>query len=889
MEHNKEYLAFISYKRADEDWAKWLAHELEHYHFPLTLNGRDDLPKDLRPIFRDIDELSAGNLPRQIHQALEKSKNLIVICSPRSANSPWVNKEVEEFISMGKLDRIFPFIIEGIPNAKNEEDECLPKAIRELKDDNERLGANVSEYKDGPLRLCIDCPLPKGSNKKQGNINDKGRDAAVVKIVAGMFGLSFDTLWQRYEREKAEEEKKIREHRDSLLRAQSRFTSKTVLELSQLGDNHLARRLCLEIVPASEHPDYPYTPEAESALRATMKDNVFTFGGHLKYKEIFTVQFSPDGKSVVSASKDNTVKIWDVNTGRCRLTITGKSDFHTSASYSPDGKYLALASRDNFIHIVDSLTGNEVKLLDGQSFIVESIVFSPNGQRLASVSRDDILQVWDVEKGKSIFTLNNAYAIFSPQYNSNRLNSSIFSPDGKYILIPSDESLHMWDIDNKISQVINDFDGKIKNVSFSPNGSYIMAICNNNTIYIWDAQTMKRIHAYTENGHTIRTVLFAQNESSIYIHSDSDFSQDFYSWDIKTEQKTEYGNLLFPVQSMHFSDDKIIVAGSVGEKLFVKEFFQKKSYKLFSDCCTGINTMKYYNNGNKIIVCSADKSCILNSTSGECILNIEGAGAFSIEIDPSETKAFLIKDKRLQIWDIQSRQCLRSFNGHEFLSDNPIAMSKNGKRIATTCGNSFYIWNVYSINKIKCAKTLVCGYGGADCVCFSPDGNMLAVAVCTNNYICIWDINKEAIVQEMKGHTSHIISITYSSDGKLIVATSYDGSIRIWNTETGICKQIIDCSAKYAEFSHDNSKILSITEGVRASIWDVETGMKIQDIDTPVDNAVFSPDGQSIAITTDNTILIYPFISFRKLIDQAYERYKEFLLTPEERKKYYLG
>lgn len=63
--------------------------------------------------------------------------------------------------------------------------------------------------------------------------------------------------------------------------------------------------------------------------------------------------------------------------------------------------------------------------------------------------------------------------------------------------------------------------------------------------------------------------------------------------------------------------------------------------------------------------------------------------------------------------------------------------------------------------------------------------------------------------------------------------------------------------------------------------------MKIQDIDTLVDNAVFSPDGQSIAITVGD-IHIYPIKPFDKLIEQAYERYKDYLLTPEERKKYYL-
>ena len=91
MTQEKEYFAFISYKREDEKWAKWLANELEHYHLPTTLNGKE-LPKNLRPIFRDVDELSAGNLPEQIYHALSISKNLIVVCSPRSAKSEWVNK-----------------------------------------------------------------------------------------------------------------------------------------------------------------------------------------------------------------------------------------------------------------------------------------------------------------------------------------------------------------------------------------------------------------------------------------------------------------------------------------------------------------------------------------------------------------------------------------------------------------------------------------------------------------------------------------------------------------------------------------------------------------------------------------------------------------------------
>ena len=190
MEQNKEYYAFISYKSEDAEWAIWLQHELEHYHLPTSFNGNDDVRQELRPVFRDIDELSAGNLPDQIKRALVNSQNLIVVCSPQAAKSPWVNQEVETFISLGKTECIFPFIVEGTSPS-----EFFPPALLNLPKNKERLGGDVSK---------------------------NGRDAAFVKVVAGMIGVGFDSLWNRYEKEKAEEERKVREQRDNLFKVQSR-------------------------------------------------------------------------------------------------------------------------------------------------------------------------------------------------------------------------------------------------------------------------------------------------------------------------------------------------------------------------------------------------------------------------------------------------------------------------------------------------------------------------------------------------------------------------------------------------------------------------------------------------------------------------------------------
>ena len=172
----KKYFAFISYKREDEKWAKWLQHELEHYRLPLNVRKADaSLPKEIRPVFKDTSELAAGVLANEIHDALENSKYLIVVCSPRSSKSEWVGKEVQTFIDMGRSEYIIPFIIAGKAFSDNPDEECFPLSLREMPKESELLGVNI---------------------------NEMGREAAVVKVVARMFGLQFDTLWQRREREK---------------------------------------------------------------------------------------------------------------------------------------------------------------------------------------------------------------------------------------------------------------------------------------------------------------------------------------------------------------------------------------------------------------------------------------------------------------------------------------------------------------------------------------------------------------------------------------------------------------------------------------------------------------------------------------------------------------
>ncbi|MBQ8256754.1 MAG: toll/interleukin-1 receptor domain-containing protein [Bacteroidaceae bacterium] len=170
----KKYYAFISYSSQDEKWAKWLHTSLEHYNLPTALCKQNPaIPKCVRPVFWYKHDLSGTTLSESLVRELNNSLYLIVICSPSSARSPWVNDEVKAFIAQGKSDKIIPFIVDGEPHSPNAENECFPPALLSLPREKEIRGINVRE---------------------------QGKSHALVDVIATMFGISFDTLWQRHRR-----------------------------------------------------------------------------------------------------------------------------------------------------------------------------------------------------------------------------------------------------------------------------------------------------------------------------------------------------------------------------------------------------------------------------------------------------------------------------------------------------------------------------------------------------------------------------------------------------------------------------------------------------------------------------------------------------------------
>ena len=175
-----KYFAFISYSSKDTAWGRQMQRKLEHYRMPATLcseHGWERRP--MKPVFFAPSDIQPGGLNEELQERLKASRNLIVICSPNSARSEWVGKEIEFFHQLGRTKQIHFFIVDGRPHSGSEETECFNPVVERL-GLPEILGANIHEHVYRWPWL--------------------NKERAYVQLVSKLLGVEFDTIWQRHRR-----------------------------------------------------------------------------------------------------------------------------------------------------------------------------------------------------------------------------------------------------------------------------------------------------------------------------------------------------------------------------------------------------------------------------------------------------------------------------------------------------------------------------------------------------------------------------------------------------------------------------------------------------------------------------------------------------------------
>jgi WD40 repeat protein len=848
------YAAFISYRHVEPDrtWAKWLHSAIETYRVPKRLARQRGILGAPGRCFRDEEELAASDdLGRDIEQALFESRFLVVICSPRIVVSRWCNREVERFREMGRGDHILALLVEGEPQ------DSFPPALvairRTVVDGQGMTREQIEEFE--PLAADVR-PIPHESIRQI-------RRLAKLRVLAQLLGVRFDDLRQReqerrtrrlavasamlatvllamtmlagfavYQQRRAEKqseiatEQKLVAQRETKIADAERRRAEEKTRLAELGEmavNEKGGRESLlrgdseaalpPLVRAYRLADE--LKEDSSALRFLLTQAQIpsegltaTFAGHTG--DVTAARFSPDQKTLLTDSDDNTSRLRD-RQGKLLGAIQNSRYPGRNTRFGVDRSFRHL------LHLGGSISKERVEVSDRDApgkvvafdCPADFAAISPDGQRVVATDSVSGVQIWDAATGKLLFTFERATG----------LNWSVFSADGSRIFSMGSQNFVIWDALNgkKVATVPLPRNALCSFV-FSPTGAAAAILANQQQVLLWTGEQVKVLGAAAKDGSE-SSAAFSPDGKWLLIAGDQESSL----WDSRSgERQAALPHAVGPFnRDGTFSADsrRLITGGATGNTL-VWELGKPEPIATVEPNQFGIRSLACSSDGQHVAACLDSAAHVWDVSAGQLLCSIPTFHGSMASFSP-DGEELLVADSAglVHEWHwkgVRSPLLLELQHGKQTVI-NAAAFDSSGNRVVT---------------------------GGLD-----------ATAI-------LWDAHNGKSLQVLMGHAAEITSVSFSRDGAKLLTGSMDGTAKLWEAQNGRCLTTLDWRKELIKgpqrivvaFSPtaDLMALASSEEGAAVQIGSLDGQIKPLAPTPPVRELIFSPDGKCLAVCCYN-------------------------------------
>ncbi|MEO6611255.1 MAG: PQQ-binding-like beta-propeller repeat protein [Chitinophagaceae bacterium] len=610
---------------------------------------------------------------------------------------------------------------------------------------------------------------------------------------------------------------------------------------------------------------------------------------------VVLINYSPDGKTVVTSSYDNTVKIWDARNGRLLYSLEGHNSWARSASFSPDsktmvtawdstaqiwnvktgkllhtlkkepnatmivagfspdGKKIVTADENRDVIIWDGHTGAKLNYTKGHTNDLNDAHFSPDSKFIVTTGRESLVNIWDAKNGELFFALEG----HSPTAD---VEIASFNPDSKYLAsASSDHTVIIWDIYNaEISRRLEGHMGPVLDVNYSPDGNTIVTASEDNTAKIWDAKTGKLLHSLEGHLGKVEKALFSPDGKRIVTTCMTERNSKV--WDVNT------GRLLYTIggkddginYAIFSPGNKYILAATIHN---TAEVFESGTGRLLSSFKGHTETIPYVSispDGKKMVAASADHTAkVWNRETGRIEHVLKGHTALVNTADFSPDGKMIIttsNDSTARLWDTRTGRLLYILRGHADWLYMAVFAPDSKTVVTTSFSNEPLIWDVQT-GKMLC--TALKGNGILESThCYSSDGKTILTDP-WNGDASLWEIKTGKVLLRIKNDEENRFYLSsFSPDNKRIFTADKNGLIRMWDAGTGELISELPANSSMItafNFSPDGKIMVSTAVDQKVATWDIASGKLLHVLEGhqfPVTLTQFSPDNKTIATST---------------------------------------